>query len=225
MKNRFKQRTNRNKKPAFDDFQFISGSLALDFVNTIANRLGEPRECLANADEFNRWARMAGLLAKHETLIVASGQLRKFKAAREELYGIFRPLALGKPPSVGAIARLNLMFSRVAGKRQLERVSGKIQWTWRMSKHDPDRILGPILLSASGIFVSGLYGKLRECGDRYCGWIFLDRSHAGCRRWCSMSDCGNRAKARESYRRKKVARVSDIRGRREKAFGHQTRRR
>jgi predicted RNA-binding Zn ribbon-like protein len=32
-----------------------------------------------------------------------------------------------------------------------------------------------------------------------CGWLFLDRTKARTRRWCSMQDCGNRAKARRYY--------------------------
>src|SRR6185437_6680981 len=37
---------------------------------------------------------------------------------------------------------------------------------------------------------------LRACADPECGWLFLDRSQARRRRWCSMAECGNRAKAR-----------------------------
>jgi predicted RNA-binding Zn ribbon-like protein len=205
MKNEFHLRRNRKGKPTTEDFQFISGSLALDFVNTVANRLGELRECLENADEFSRWARMAGLLGKRETLHVTSVQLSRFRSAREDLYRIFRPLALGNAPSTGTIAELNLMFSRVSGKLRMERANGKVRWAWRTSSHDPDRILGPIFLNACEMIVSGLHSKLRECNDEFCGWIFVDHSHAGHRRWCSMADCGNRAKVRENYRRKRAS--------------------
>ena len=34
-----------------------------------------------------------------------------------------------------------------------------------------------------------------------CGWLFLDTSRSGRRRWCSMQSCGNRAKARRFYAR------------------------
>jgi predicted RNA-binding Zn ribbon-like protein len=36
-----------------------------------------------------------------------------------------------------------------------------------------------------------------------CGWLFVDESRNGSRRWCSMKDCGNRAKARRHYRKVK----------------------
>ncbi|MCL4825828.1 MAG: CGNR zinc finger domain-containing protein [Caldilinea sp.] len=40
---------------------------------------------------------------------------------------------------------------------------------------------------------------------QFCGWLFFDASRNRSRRWCSMEDCGNRAKARLHYKRHKVA--------------------
>ena len=37
--------------------------------------------------------------------------------------------------------------------------------------------------------------RVRRCANPECGWLFLDDSRAGKRRWCSMQSCGNRAKA------------------------------
>jgi len=37
-----------------------------------------------------------------------------------------------------------------------------------------------------------------------CGWLFLDETRNRSRRWCSMKDCGNRAKARRHYRRRRA---------------------
>ena len=37
-----------------------------------------------------------------------------------------------------------------------------------------------------------------------CGWLFYDETRNGTRRWCSMKDCGNRAKARRHYARNKA---------------------
>jgi predicted RNA-binding Zn ribbon-like protein len=36
-----------------------------------------------------------------------------------------------------------------------------------------------------------------------CGWLFMDDSKNGSRRWCSMRSCGNRAKAQRHYLRSK----------------------
>jgi predicted RNA-binding Zn ribbon-like protein len=38
--------------------------------------------------------------------------------------------------------------------------------------------------------------RLRTCGNRRCGWLFVDRSTNGRRRWCDPKACGNRMKVR-----------------------------
>ena len=38
-----------------------------------------------------------------------------------------------------------------------------------------------------------------------CGWLFLDRSRNGSRRWCTMDDCGAHAKARRLTERRRRA--------------------
>lgn len=42
-------------------------------------------------------------------------------------------------------------------------------------------------------------GTIRECAANDCYLIFLDTSRPQNRRWCSMSRCGGRAKARTHY--------------------------
>lgn len=42
---------------------------------------------------------------------------------------------------------------------------------------------------------SGRPERLRVCANDQCRWVFYDHSPTGRRRWCSMSSCGNRAKA------------------------------
>jgi predicted RNA-binding Zn ribbon-like protein len=40
-----------------------------------------------------------------------------------------------------------------------------------------------------------------------CGWVFLDHSRNGSRRWCRMADCGTTAKARRLTERRRAART------------------
>jgi predicted RNA-binding Zn ribbon-like protein len=44
-------------------------------------------------------------------------------------------------------------------------------------------------------------GRLRPCANLECRLFLLDRTRAGTARWCSMSVCGNRMKARRHYGR------------------------
>jgi len=45
--------------------------------------------------------------------------------------------------------------------------------------------------------------RVRACAGHDCVLHFYDTSRAGKRMWCSMSGCGNRAKARRHYERAK----------------------
>ena len=59
-----------------------------------------------------------------------------------------------------------------------------------------------VALSALRLLERDNFRRVRICG--HCGWLFLDLSKNHSRRWCSMEDCGNRAKAKRHYRRVKT---------------------
>lgn len=196
------------KKPATQDFQLIAGNLALDFVNTVGNRLSQPREYLVDNAEFNRWASLAGLLPQNAPLSLGRHQLKSVRSVREDLYRLFQPIASGTLRGSRMLAPLNARLAAVAPKRQLACLKGNVYWHWESSANDPDLILAPILLSAADLLVGGWHPKVRQCEGETCGWLFLDRSPAGRRRWCSMADCGNRAKVRKFYLQQKKARAA-----------------
>ncbi len=187
------------KKPSTLDFQFIAGNLALDFVNTVGNRLSKPRDYLTDVVEFRRWIRLAGFLGNQTPPWVTDPQLGLVRRVREELYALFCRLATGRGLSRRALGEFNRRLGRVAKKRQLCLNKESLDWVWKTSRDDPDRALAPILHSAANLLVSRSRSQIRQCEDENCGWLFLDRSKAGRRRWCSMGDCGNRAKARRYY--------------------------
>jgi predicted RNA-binding Zn ribbon-like protein len=66
-------------------------------------------------------------------------------------------------------------------------------------------LLAPVLWSAADLLVGSQLPRVRQCGNPACGWLFFDNSKSGNRRWCSMSACGNRAKAHRHYQRQKGA--------------------
>ena len=43
--------------------------------------------------------------------------------------------------------------------------------------------------------------RVHKCANPECVLWFLDTTRSGTRRWCSMSACGNRLKARRHYQR------------------------
>ncbi len=76
-------------------------------------------------------------------------------------------------------------------------------WGW-VDAGEPalDQMLGPVARSAVELLTSGRRARVRECeGANGCGWLFIDTSKNGRRRWCDMKVCGNRAKARRHRQR------------------------
>jgi predicted RNA-binding Zn ribbon-like protein len=47
--------------------------------------------------------------------------------------------------------------------------------------------------------IKGEHRRVRRCANEKCLWLFVDESKNGTRRWCDMTACGNRAKARRHY--------------------------
>jgi predicted RNA-binding Zn ribbon-like protein len=78
-------------------------------------------------------------------------------------------------------------------------------WDFSASSRELDPILAAVAWSAAGILASPDLRLLRECASPECGWLFVDRSRRKNRRWCEMSECGNRAKARRYYRRHRTS--------------------
>ncbi|MGF1476493.1 MAG: CGNR zinc finger domain-containing protein [Geminicoccaceae bacterium] len=44
-------------------------------------------------------------------------------------------------------------------------------------------------------------GRVKTCPGIDCGWMFVDETKNGRRKWCLMETCGNRAKASRHYQR------------------------
>ena len=93
--------------------------------------------------------------------------------------------------------------TRIEGHLRIEADPEGFGWTWEAPVDRFDRILWPIARSAAELLTSPDVADLRECASDRCSWLFLDRSRTRRRRWCDMKVCGNRAKARRHYRRKK----------------------
>src|SRR2546429_8115106 len=171
----------------------VAGSLCLDFVNTVDPRHATPREeRLPDYAAVLDWARQAGIEASPLTTGDASRAHAQAIALRETLYAIFGAVARGEAPPADALRLLNDELAR----RPREITNGL---AWAPSADD---VLGPVVWSAAELLTSGPLERVRECpGDDTCGWLFLDTSRNGSRRWCDMRTCGNRAKARRHYRR------------------------
>ncbi|HEV8632686.1 MAG TPA: CGNR zinc finger domain-containing protein [Chloroflexota bacterium] len=80
-------------------------------------------------------------------------------------------------------------------------------WMWDGSASRLDAPLWPLARQAAELLVAPERERVRECAAGDCHWLFLDTSKNRSRRWCDMKSCGNRAKVRSFYRRKRATRA------------------
>ena len=191
-------------------FKFVAGNLALDFVNTVAYRFHpeKRKDHLVASEDVLRWAQQArhsGAYGIDPCAAVTRAALHRIRAVREQIFVIFHAIAGSKAIPSGPLCLIDSALRACQAKRCLLTRHGKVRWDWRPSAGCHDVLLYPILVAAADLLTTGPLNCVRYCADPTCGWLFLDRSNAGKRRWCTMADCGNRDKVRKHYQRKIVS--------------------
>lgn len=192
--------------------RLLGERLCLNFANTMDPRQGDhPREFLTGYPDLVAWSVRAGALDRPTAAELAAATERDRDAAervyaeairlREALYDVFSAVAAGGTVPAAALATVNVAAAAAFAHARVEPDGAGYRWGWRS---DPalDRMLWPVLRSAVDLLTSAELARVKECpglGD--CGWLFLDTSKNGSRRWCSMEGCGNRAKGRRHYQR------------------------
>lgn len=183
-------------------FQFIGGSLAIDFVNTVGDRLFARHDYFQSPADIRTWAIEAHLIeAGRRVTDLTPADLRRVITAREEIYTLLRAIVRHRPLPRRSLEWLNEMARRTNRYRQLAPSAGGLTWTWKSDTALADLVIGAAVRDLVQLLTDEQRPTLSECIGSNCGWLFLDRSRGGRRKWCSMADCGNREKARRHYQR------------------------
>ena len=195
-------------------FDLSAGELCLDFANTLNGRAsGELNDRLPEYGDLVAWAQAAGAVGESEAAALLQRARRRPEAAaavhrraldlREALFRLFASAAAGEESEPADLDLLNRELSNALCRRHLVAAPDRegFLWAW-CSAEELDAVLAPVVLSAADLAASGDLDRVRECAAGTCRWLFLDRSRNRSRRWCDMSACGNRAKARRHYRRR-----------------------
>lgn len=200
-------------------FDLSGGDLALDFANTVdgtrttAHQRSD-KEHLRSYGDVLEWAVQAGVVSEAERrrLARAAAQRGDGGAAmhrraidlREAIFSAFDARAHGRPEPEDALASVDREARIAAAHRTLTRRDGSVGYVWS-DGDDLDRPLWPVAAAAADLLVTPEVPVVKECASETCDWLFVDRSRNRSRRWCDMSDCGNRAKARRFYARRRAA--------------------
>lgn len=199
---------------SLEDLSLVGGRPSLDFVNTEGGERNGPPERLASFDDLVAWSLHAGVRDEDEAgRLEELGRKRPGEASRvfdraielrESLYRIFLAAISGESPGRRDLEVLDRELAEA--QAHLRVVPGEGRFVWRFVDGDDrlDRLLWEIVDDAADLLSSDDLERVKECHGRSCTWLFLDESRNRSRRWCDMGDCGNRAKARRYYRRKRL---------------------
>lgn len=176
--------------------------LCLDYVNTRYWRgQAEPTETLNAPEDLVNWTASQGGPRAAKPPV-----RREFERAielRETLHRVFDAEAQDKTPSTRDLEALNQALAAAPARVALRRERGAYGWDVEAKSGTALALLAPVLWSAGDLLAGARLDRVRRCANPECGWIFLDDSRAGRRRWCSMQSCGNRAKAKRHYHKVK----------------------
>jgi len=195
-------------------FEFIAGNPCLDFANTVNHRAAaHPEELLTDYFRLLGWGEAAGVItnqtAEH---LRAAGQaapgrakstLRNAIALRDAIYDIFSAVAQQQAAPGTQLAVLNRAIHDAMNHTQIVYGNRQFTWEWVGPENSFDSVLWPVARAAVDLLTSEELIHVRLCAADSCAWLFLDTTKNHRRRWCEMKTCGNRAKAKSYYERRK----------------------
>lgn len=201
------------------DVPLVGGDLSLDYVNTVDTwQRGDRVDYLSDYRALVSWAARAEALSTSQAeRLIDCGATRQTQAhlvharavaLRDALFHVFAPT------------------ERRAAEPWLEIVNEELERAMRALRLRPadsgyelvstagdelDQVLWPVLRAAARLATSPALERVRSCPGEDCGWLFLDTSKAGRRRWCNMAICGNRMKTKRHRARARLDTITERR--------------
>jgi predicted RNA-binding Zn ribbon-like protein len=204
-----------------EDLNVVGGHVALDLVNTVDPRVPGGtggNEHLRCPDDLLEWAQRVALLDADEARRVraawAGGRgadaLDATRELREATYAALLAVLGQVDDATAALELVARRWAEAAARSALSltpvgRTHDRLQIGNDPALMVPDRLAH----AAVDLLRTVDLARLKVCplDEGGCGWLFLDHSRNGSRRWCSMDDCGARAKARRLTARRRTARA------------------
>jgi predicted RNA-binding Zn ribbon-like protein len=206
---------NDQKPPAL----FLSGSLGLDFLNTLATPVDEQVDWIDSGDGLLGWLEQAQLVPAKVLKALKNqampGELDVIAARARGLREWFRGFVKeGSGRTVGvsdlrALEPLNHLLERDERYEQLvadDQGRGVLALQLKTFRRwrSPESLLLPIGEEIAKFVSSDDFQYVKACEGSTCTLLFVARTRGPSRRWCSMAICGNRAKQAAHRNRRKV---------------------
>ena len=200
-------------KPAMD-YLFLSGVLALDFVNTEVVVRGKRYDLFATPEDVADWWQQAlthhpdgeQVKAGTDAIVWSAQLLERIKWVRAAIRTLCTNLVERQLLDGEALTTLNTILAM--GYPALAAASGQeLVAVYRTRQDDQAAVLLPLALSALHVFSQAEKQRLHSCKNGRCILFFYDTTKSATRQWCSLA-CMNRARSLQHYRHVKQERTS-----------------
>jgi predicted RNA-binding Zn ribbon-like protein len=192
----------------------VGGPIVLDLANTVTARNADPVDWLDGYPRLLEWAKLTGELdrgalarlgelsaADPRAAARALGRVRKLREAVHDLVGA---TVRGDAAPRDALSRLEEDWKQAVEHAHLA-AEDRARPLLSVESSGLDYLRHELALRAVDLLPELPLERTRVCAGPQCGWLFLDRSKGGRRRWCDMATCGNAEKARRHYARTRAA--------------------
>jgi predicted RNA-binding Zn ribbon-like protein len=189
----------------------VGGHPALDLVNTdVVSQGDRSTDVLRAAGEFLAWCEYAGVASVAPgPLRLAAVQERAFlaraTALRSAIRSIVEAVAEQREADPDALTMLQSVSADAVGRAVPALDGGRLTWTWEPTA--PDAVLWELACAAVDLLRTGVTARIKVCPG--CGFVFLDATKNGSRRWCSMDDCGKQEKMRRYVTKRAQGRTEE----------------
>lgn len=207
------------------DVPLVGGWLCLDFANTRGSWGGDQQyDFVTTYRELLDWSKRVTIVSPdtygHLRSVVTANPaiadvaFSRANGLRDCLYGIFSEIAHDAGPNVDDLRHLETWYQEATAHAHLLIEDRTARWDWGEASDHPEPDLNlpawQVAMSAIDLLRSDRLARLKHCegaGEGPCGWLFIDESRAGNRRWCSSAECGTVYKWRRQNARRAGRRV------------------
>ncbi len=177
-----------------DWWHWLGGRPSIDLLNTRRERWRRDIETLVTPTDMTEWLYRARLL--DDAHDASPAQLRNAHRLRRAIDECLLAVVAARPIPRTAVADINRQIPDATTAVLLHcDGTGQLSLAPVIVADPIDHALGRLAVDAAAILGSDLRTRVRICAADRCSTRFYDASRAGTRQWCSMSGCGNAAKA------------------------------
>ncbi|MFZ4508312.1 MAG: CGNR zinc finger domain-containing protein [Fimbriimonas sp.] len=189
-------------EPSVSEFWTAGGPVWINFANSQALASKGMTDVVATVEGLRWWLSLMGLPAPSQ---VGTDDLAFAATLRESFARVLDSVQEENPLLPSDLDLFNSVLRKQSEWYELEQVGNQaiVRKPHRLAD-TIEQALGPAVDSLAETLTHGDRSRLRTCARPDCVLRFYDDSKNGTRRWCTMSSCGNRAKAAAFLERKRV---------------------